>query len=58
MILAIKCLRDFYECGYWNAIQFGYIPDFNTSAEKTAYCHGYRDGKNSNYSEDAYLGIL
>ena len=55
MILAINCLRDFYEAGYWNAIQFGYIPDLNTQAEKEAYCHGYRDGKAGNYSEDAYL---
>lgn len=58
MILAIKCLRDFYEAGYWNAIQFGYIPDLNTPAEKEAYCHGFRDGKSNNYSEDAYLEVL
>ena len=55
MILVLKCLRDFYEAGYWNAIQFGYIPDLNTPSEKEAYCRGYRDGKAGNYSEDAYL---
>ena len=55
MILVLKCLRDFYEAGYWNAIQFGYIPDLTTPSEKEAYCHGYRDGKAGNYSEDAYL---
>ena len=55
MILVVKILRDFYERGYWDAIQFSYIPEFTTVEESRAYAHGFSDGKKGMYSETAYL---
>jgi hypothetical protein len=56
MILAIKCLRDFYEKGYWDGICFSYIPEFSSAQEKAAYAEGYKDAKeNKSISETKYL---
>jgi len=36
---------DFYERGYWDTIQFSYVPDDMTLEEVEAYGRGIKDGK-------------
>lgn len=36
---------DYYLQGYYNAIQFGYIPDFDGVETIKAYASGFSDGK-------------
>lgn len=39
------CTYDFYERGYWDSIQFSYVPDFRTKEDQLAWCLGFADGK-------------
>jgi len=40
-----KCLYDFYERGYWDGIQFSYVPDFTLENAEKAWILGYHHAK-------------
>ena len=44
--------------GFWDSVQFGYVPDFTDTEEQAAWFSGYKWGKDGNGEpsmEDFYL---
>lgn len=52
----VKTLREFYEAGYWEGVQFSYVREFDTKEQAQAFWDGYKDSKNGlGMSETKYL---